>query len=73
MVSVSTGLDLLRSSLATVMSVASAVILFWAGSMTLSFAGLNLLVSMLPPAWDPVALHSAADFQDGVGTCLLVL
>ena len=50
MVSVSTGLDLLRSSLAMVMSFAGAVILFWAGLFTGTFAGMNLLMSLLPPA-----------------------
>lgn len=50
MVSVSTGLDLLKSSLATVMSFAGAVVLFWVGSLTFGFAGLNLFISLLPPA-----------------------
>lgn len=49
MVSVSSELDLLKSSLAAVMSFASAIVLFWAGSFTFTFAGMNLLISLLPP------------------------
>jgi hypothetical protein len=31
------------------MSFASAIVLFWAGSFTFTFAGMNLLISLLPP------------------------
>jgi len=50
MLSVASDMDLLRSSLAVVMSFASAVLLFWAGSFTLFFGGMNFLVSISPPA-----------------------